>query len=105
LRQRQRITDPSTTPAGISRSPIAGDDASKLIATVLSNGLIPVYLQTQFNALRAVLETGVPTVRNKTAGHGQGDQIQEVPEYLAAYVLHQTAAAILFLVKAHKAKP
>lgn len=82
-----------------------GDTASKLISTILSNGLIPLYLQTQFNALKSILESGIPTVRNKTAGHGQGEQIQEVPDYLAAYVLHQTASAILFVVKAHQAKP
>jgi hypothetical protein len=82
-----------------------GDTASKLISTILANNLIPSYLQTQFNALKSVLESGIPTVRNKTAGHGQGEQIQQVPDYLAAYVLHQTASAILFLVKAHKAKP
>ena len=80
-----------------------GDTASKLITTLLSNGLVPPYIQTQFTSLRSVLESGVPTIRNKAGAHGQGTTVQEVPEYLAAYALHQTAAAILFVMKAHEA--
>jgi hypothetical protein len=82
-----------------------GDTASKLITTLFSNGLVPPYLQSQFEALKSVLVSGVPVARNKVAGHGQGSAIKEAPDYLAAYVLHQTAAAILFIVKAHEAKP
>lgn len=82
---------------------VEGDTASKLISTLFSQQILPLYLQTQFNSLKSVLESGVPTVRNKKAGHGQGDQMHEVPEYLASYVLHQTASAIVFLVKAHQA--
>lgn len=61
--------------------------------------------QSEFSGLRCVLESGVPTARNKLGGHGQGAQIVTVPGYLAAFVIHQTAAAIVFLVEAHKAKP
>ncbi len=81
---------------------IEGDTASKLISTLFSKGLVPSYMQSQFSALKSVLESGIPTVRNKVAGHGQGDQIQQVPEYLAAYVLHLTASSVLFLVRANE---
>ncbi|MCZ5723484.1 hypothetical protein O5282_12830 [Escherichia coli] len=56
------------------------DTASKLINSCLSQNLIPAYLQSQFTSLKTMLETGIPTIRNKNAGHGQGADIKEVPE-------------------------
>lgn len=78
--------------------------ASELIKVVFENELVPQYLQSHLSSLRSVLEAGVPTVRNKTSGHGQGKEPTTVPEYLAAYVLHLTASNIVFLVEAYKAK-
>jgi hypothetical protein len=43
------------------------------------------------------LESGIPTVRNKTSGHGQGASYSQIPAHLAAYALHLSAANILFL--------
>jgi hypothetical protein len=80
-----------------------GDTASKLINLCFQNNLIPTYLQTQFSSLKQSLESGVPTVRNKLGGHGQGSQPIIVPQYFAAYQLHMTASTILFLVEAEKA--
>lgn len=79
------------------------DTASKLIDIVLKKELIPAHLLTQFNALRSLLESGIPTVRNKQAAHGQGAKKIEVPGYLASYLLHQTASTILMLVQAEEA--
>ncbi|BBC24848.1 STM4504/CBY_0614 family protein [Pseudanabaena sp. ABRG5-3] len=79
-------------------------NASNLIKVVLKEELIPLYLQDHLTSLTNVLQGGVPTVRNKTSGHGQGSEIKEVPEYLAAYVLHLTASNIVLLVEAYKAK-
>ena len=70
--------------------------ASALIRTLRDNNLIP-------SSLQATLESGVPTIRNKFAGHGQGSEPVEVPDYLASYALHLTASNIVFLVEAHKA--
>lgn len=81
-----------------------GDTAAILINTVLNNELIPRYLQSHLSGLKKVLASGVPTVRNKEAGHGQGSEPVNVPEYLAAYVLHLTASNIVLLVEAYKAK-
>ncbi|MFW1759887.1 STM4504/CBY_0614 family protein [Acinetobacter guillouiae] len=75
------------------------DTSSKLINNCLTKGLIPNYLQDQFTSINKLLESGVPTIRNKEGGHGQGAEIKEVPEYLASYALHLTASNLLFLIK------
>jgi hypothetical protein len=80
-----------------------GDAASKLLATVFDKGLIPPFLQTQFNNLRGLLESGAPTVRNKAGGHGAGGEKRDVPEWLAAYVLHVVASNMLMLASADDA--
>lgn len=83
----------------------ATDTAKNLIDIVFSNNLIPQHHQSQFTALRGILESGIPTVRNKHGGHGRGVQTRIIPDYLAAYQLHQTAATILFLIQAEKNLP
>ncbi|HEX8235696.1 MAG TPA: hypothetical protein VF600_07035 [Abditibacteriaceae bacterium] len=79
--------------------------SNQLITVCLNNNLIPSFLQSQFASLRASLESGIPTVRNRLSGHGQGSQQLEVPEYLAGYLLHLTASTILLLVKAEEELP
>ena len=76
------------------------DNASKLIEIVLKNELIPSFMDSQLNTLRALLESGVPTVRNKLAGHGQGPISRSMPNYFATYVLHLTATTMLLLATA-----
>lgn len=78
------------------------DTASKLIAVAFANDLIPAYMQTEFAGLRTILESGTPTVRNKSGGHGAGPNPRNIPSYIAAFQLHQTAAAIILLVEAAK---
>lgn len=75
------------------------DTSKKLINSCLTKGLIPLYLQNQFSSLNILLESGIPTIRNKEGGHGQGHEVKEVPEYLASYALHLTATNLLFLTK------
>ena len=79
--------------------------ANPLIQVLFDRGLIPPFWNQHFSALRATLEAGVPTARNRLGGHGQGTQVVEVPGYLVAYVLHQTASAIVFLAEAERALP
>ena len=81
------------------------DTASPLIDIVFKEGLVPDYLQSQFSALRSVLKSGVPTIRNRAGGHGDGVKRREVPRHLASYTLHLTAAAILFLAEAAEETP
>jgi len=80
------------------------DTAKTLVATCFANGLLPAYLDSQLASLRSVLESGVPTVRNKNGGHGQGAVPVVVPEYMARYALNLTATSVLFLVDAHSAR-
>jgi len=79
------------------------DPAAKLIKACFDNGLVSAFWQSHFNALKSTLEASVPTGRNKLSGHGQGATLTTVPDYLAGYVLHMTASAIVFLVRAEKA--
>jgi hypothetical protein len=84
---------------------LLGLENSSLKSNTVNNNLIPSYLQTEFTSLNKMLVSGVPTIRNKASGHGAGAAPRIVPEYLAAFQLHQTAAAIVFFVAAHKANP
>ncbi len=77
----------------------SGATAKRLINSCLANKLVPEYLQNQFSSVRLLLESGIPTVRNKKGGHGQGTEVSTVPEYLASYTLHLTASNLLFLAK------
>lgn len=81
------------------------DTAKKLITIVLQNGLIPSFMQNQLHIMQTLLESGVPTVRNKLAGHGQGPVSRSMPDYFASYALHLTATTILFLEKADSENP
>ncbi len=81
------------------------DTAKKLINSCLDNNLIPEYLQNQFSSLRTLLESGVPTIRNKEGGHGQGTNVTNVPEHLASYTIHLTATNLLFLTKCEELLP
>lgn len=72
----------------------------KLMQTVFDHNLIPAYMQSEFTGLRTILENGVGTVRNKDGGHGAGEKKRNVPRHVAAFQIHQTAAAILLLVEA-----
>ena len=81
-----------------------GATAKALIGIMFDNDLIPRPLTSHFDHLRLVLEAGLPTVRNKTGGHGQGSVPIVLPEYLAGYALHLAATNIVLLVEAHKAK-
>jgi hypothetical protein len=79
----------------------ASDTAKGLIEIVFERELIPLFMQSHFTALRSTLEAGVPTVRNRLSGHGQGAEELIVPESVAAYALHLTASNVLLLTKAN----
>lgn len=90
--KRKWIHDPNAT-------------SHSLIKLLFQKKLIPDFWCNYFSALRATLEGGVPAARNNLGGHGQGVKIVEVPLHLVAFVLHQTAAAIIFLVTAEESLP
>ena len=76
--------------------------AQALINICFDNGLIPRFWESHYSSLRSLLESGVPTGRNRRGGHGQGTAPTSVPDYLAAYMLHLTATTIVFLAEAEK---
>ena len=79
--------------------------AQNLLKVLFDNGLIPTEMQSHFTALRSTLESGLPTVRNRGGhgGHGQGADVVDVPDYLAAYCLHLAATNIVLLIEAYNA--
>jgi len=77
--------------------------AKPLLDILFAKGLIPAELESHFAGLRTALESGLPTVSNKTSRHGQGVTPIGLPGHVAAYALHLTAADIVFLIEAHKA--
>jgi len=81
----------------------ATDAAKDLIDVCLKNNLIPALIQSHIGGVRAALESGIPTVRNRLSGHGQGATVVDVPLHYAGYMLHLTATTIQFLVESEKA--
>lgn len=79
--------------------------ANPLIQVCFDNGLIPLFWQSHYSSLRNLLESSVPTGRNKLSGHGQGTTPVSVPDHLVAYMLHMTASAIVFLAESDKNSP
>lgn len=69
------------------------------VSPYLSNNLIPDYLQSQFNSLRSIIESGILTIRNRLGGHGQGHTPTQVDDKMTRYALNLTGANIIFLVE------
>ena len=74
--------------------------AKGLIDICFDNGLVPAFWKQHFSSLRSLLESSVPTGRNRLGGHGQGSMPTAVPMHIVGYMLHMTAAAIVFLAEA-----
>jgi hypothetical protein len=71
-----------------------------LIDKCFDEGLIPAFWASQMAGLRALLEGGIPPARNRLGSHGQGAEPTVVPDHIVSYVLHMTAATIVFLATA-----
>lgn len=80
----------------------AKDTAQKLISILEKNGFYPSYMSSHLTNLRTTLETGLPVVRNKVSGHGQGNQVVAIPNEFTDYALHLAATNILFLMQLYK---
>ncbi|MGP5211252.1 STM4504/CBY_0614 family protein [Psychrobacter alimentarius] len=76
--------------------------ADELTGRLMQSGLVPEFWQQYFKSLKNTLTSGVPTARNKLAGHGAANEVREIPEYLVSYILHMTASTIVFLIKAEE---
>jgi hypothetical protein len=75
------------------------DTAKKLIQVCFQNGLVPSFTQGQFTSLTSLIESGVPTIRNKLGGHGQGQVPQSVDDGITRYALNLTGSNIIFLIE------
>ena len=80
------------------------DSNKKLLDIIFEKGLLPAFMQSEFSALRGLLEGGTSVVRNKLGGHGQGAELISVPSYWARYALNTAASNILLLVEAADGK-
>jgi hypothetical protein len=76
--------------------------AKALIDVCFDNELIPKFWQNEFSSIRSMLESGIPTGRNKLSGHGQGYTPQSIPDHLVGYMLHMTASTLVFLTTAEE---
>lgn len=74
------------------------DTARKLIQICFENKLVPTFTQNQFTSLQNLIESGVPTIRNKKGGHGQGEKIETVSDEITRYALNLTGTNIIFLI-------
>jgi AbiJ N-terminal domain 4 len=81
------------------------DPASKLIQAAVDGGFLAAYSQAALNHLKGLIESSTPTVRNKMGAHGAGTSPRVIPQHLAAFQLHQTAAVILYLAEQDAALP
>lgn len=75
------------------------DTSKRLINICLQNNLIPLFIQTQFSSLENLLQSGIPTIRNRLSGHGQGQIPQSVDDEMTRYALNLTGTNIIFLIK------
>lgn len=75
------------------------DTANKLIKICFEKYLVPTFTQNQFSSLQNLLESGIPTIRNKLGGHGQGQIPQKVDDEMTRYALNLTGTNIIFLVE------
>ena len=80
----------------------ANATAIPLVKFLIEKGLIPAELESHFAGLRSAMESGLPTISNRTSRHGQGADPITIPPHFAAYALHLAASNIVFLVQAHK---
>jgi AbiJ N-terminal domain 4 len=80
-----------------------GDTVERLLAIVCRDGLFPDYLGGYFTNLIGAMKAGVPRIRDRQGGHGAAPGDDPVPDHIAAFALHLTAANIVMLVKAHRA--
>lgn len=74
------------------------DTAKRLLDILFEKKFIPDYLKNHAGGLRALLEGGVPTIRNKESGHGAGIRKTEATDELAAYTLDLTGSTIKFFI-------
>ncbi len=80
----------------------AKDTIKSLIYILKNNNFYPSYMSPHIANLMVTLETGLPVMRNKNAGHGQGSTIAPIPDEFAEYALNLAATNIVMLIGIYK---
>lgn len=80
------------------------DTLVPLLEKLFTNGLVPTDLHCYFGGLQSALKSGLPTIGNRRARHGQGAKPTPIEEHMVTLAMHLAAATVRFLVEAHKAK-
>ncbi len=75
------------------------DTAKKLLEICFTNNLIPQYLQSEFTSLRALIESGIPTIRNSLGWHWQWISLVEADNNIVAFWLNLTWSSIIYLAE------
>jgi hypothetical protein len=75
---------------------LTGTETASQLIRVMTDQVVPSYLESALLVL--------PTLRNRSGGHGQGTSPTVVPHHIAAYALHLAASNMLFLVESWQAK-
>jgi len=73
------------------------DTAKRLVEICFENELVPKVFQSELGALRAILESGLPPIRNTLTAHGQGSAPKSVDDSLTKFCLNVAAANIRLL--------
>lgn len=89
------------TKLGVVYNP--SDTASALIKKFYDNDLIFSHTESFTNNLNEILK-GLPTIRNRQGGHGQGLDPQEVDKSYAEFALHLCGSFIVFLISRYEEK-
>lgn len=82
----------------------ARSTAKDLIGILENNAFYPAYMNNHMTSLRMSLESGLPTMRNKNAGHGQGAAVVNVSDEFTEYALNLAATNIVLLTKIYASK-
>lgn len=80
------------------------DTASPLILHLQTNGILDSKLLSFSNNLIPLLQSGLPTLRNKTpgSGHGQGREIKIVEDSYSSFAIHMAGSMIVFLIQRYE---
>jgi hypothetical protein len=77
--------------------------ATDLIKVCRAKGLFPEWLDEGLSSFVAMMNTGVPGIRNKAGAHGSSDDFERATRDLAMYAIHEATATILLFLERDKA--
>jgi hypothetical protein len=72
---------------------------TELISIAYTNGLIPQHIQAHLGSVRAVLTSGVNSIRNKVGGHGQGPVPSNADDETTRFTLNLSGSYIIYLIE------